>query len=316
LKLRLECPKCQFKYNLSGKNYNPYPYETEDKILKIRYGQDAIGKNIDCLICTSCNFITYAFVKTSFSNLIRVSSRYKNEILIEPKYIFDICNEANKMSDISSGNIKSILEDDFHINAEIFNLLSKHNLLTLDVLGLKSRGYYSNNVLRSLMSADMLKADPAGNEVQNIDELDIGEISEKYDIYDRYTEIARNKGQIFSITKKAEIYLADLITQENNKDSALKVEVVNAGTKDATVKLDFCVKSDLTKDYKEFPYEGFSAFIDKSYLKPINYLEDAHLSMKINGTNEKLAITANNIKREDPKIEARKSQEWLESGDI
>jgi Fe-S cluster assembly iron-binding protein IscA len=166
------------------------------------------------------------------------------------------------------------------------------------------------------MSADMLKADPAGNEVQNIDELDIGEISEKYDIYDRYTEIARNKGQIFSITKKAEIYLAELITQENNKDSALKVEVVNAGTKDATVKLDFCIKSDLTKDYKEFPYEGFSAFIDKSYLKPINYLEDAHLSMKINGTNEKLAITANNIKREDPKIEALKSQEWLESGDI
>jgi len=315
MNLRLECPKCQFKYNLSGKNYNPYPHETEAKILKIRYGQDAIGKNVECLICTSCNFITYALVTTSFSNLIKVSSRYKNKVIVEPKLIRDICDQVNKISDISDRNIKSILKDDFRINEEIFNQLSKYNLLTLGDLGLKCQGSYNHSVFRSLISSEILKASPAGNEVQNIDELDIGELCEKFDIYDRYNDIARNKGHIFSITKKAETYIASLIEQKDNKDSALMVNVVNAGTRKATVKLDFCTKRDLSKDYKEFFYEGFSAFIDKSNLKPINYLSDSHISMKFNGTKEKISISANNISREDPKKEAIKFQEWLDSDD-
>ena len=106
---------------------------------------------------------------------------------------------------------------------------------------------------------------------------------------------------MFSITEEAEIYVADLFEQQDEKDLGLKVDVEKAGTPVATVTFNFCIKSDLPDSYQEFPYVGFSAFIDESNNQ---YLSDSHVDLKVDGTNKKLTITAPNAKGEAPKDDA------------
>ena len=106
---------------------------------------------------------------------------------------------------------------------------------------------------------------------------------------------------MFSITEEAEIYVADLFEQQDEKNLGLKVDVEKAGTPVATVTFNFCMKSDLPDSYQEFPYVGFSAFIDESNNQ---YLSDSHVALKIDGTNKKLTITAPNAKGEAPKDDA------------
>jgi len=106
---------------------------------------------------------------------------------------------------------------------------------------------------------------------------------------------------MFSITEEAEIYVADLFEQQDEKDLGLKVDVEKAGTPVATVTFNFCIKGDLPDNYQEFPYVGFSAFIDESNNE---YLSDSHVALKIDGTNKKLTITAPNAKGEAPKDDA------------
>jgi Fe/S biogenesis protein NfuA len=106
---------------------------------------------------------------------------------------------------------------------------------------------------------------------------------------------------MFSITEEAEIYVADLFEQQDEKDLGLKVDVEKAGTPVATVTFNFCIKSDLPGSYQEFPYVGFSAFIDESNNQ---YLSDSHVALKVDGTNKKLTITAPNAKGEAPKDDA------------
>lgn len=106
---------------------------------------------------------------------------------------------------------------------------------------------------------------------------------------------------MFSITEEAEIYVADLFEQQDEKDLGLKVDVEKAGTPVATVTFNFCIKSDLPNSYQEFPYVGFSAFIDESNNQ---YLSDSHVALKVDGTNKKLTITAPNAKGEAPKDDA------------
>ena len=106
---------------------------------------------------------------------------------------------------------------------------------------------------------------------------------------------------MFSITEEAEIYVADLFEQQDEKDLGLKVDVEKAGTPVATVTFNFCIKNDLPDSYQEFPYVGFSAFIDESNNQ---YLSDSHVALKVDGTNKKLTITAPNAKGEAPKDDA------------
>ena len=106
---------------------------------------------------------------------------------------------------------------------------------------------------------------------------------------------------MFSITEEAEIYVADLFEQQDEKDLGLKVDVEKPGTPVATVTFNFCIKSDLPESYQEFPFVGFSAFIDESNNQ---YLSDSHVALKIDGTNKKLTITAPNAKGEAPKEDA------------
>ena len=106
---------------------------------------------------------------------------------------------------------------------------------------------------------------------------------------------------MFSITEEAEIYVADLFEQQDEKDLGLKVDVEKPGTPVATVTFNFCIKSDLPEAYQEFPFVGFSAFIDESNNL---YLSDSHVALKVDGTNKKLTITAPNAKGEAPKDNA------------
>ena len=106
---------------------------------------------------------------------------------------------------------------------------------------------------------------------------------------------------MFSITEEAEIYVADLFEQQDEKDLGLKVDVEKPGTPVATVTFNFCIKRDLPETYQEFPFVGFSAFIDESNNQ---YLSDSHVALKIDGTNKKLTITAPNAKGEAPKDDA------------
>ena len=113
---------------------------------------------------------------------------------------------------------------------------------------------------------------------------------------------------MFSITEEAEIYVADLFEQQDEKDLGLKVDVEKAGTPVATVTFNFCIKSDLPDSYQEFPYVGFSAFIDESNNQ---YLSDSHVALKVDGTNKKLTITAPNAKGEAPKDDASLEEKVL-----
>ena len=106
---------------------------------------------------------------------------------------------------------------------------------------------------------------------------------------------------MFSITEEAEVYVADLFEQQDEKDWGLKVDVEKAGTPVATVTFNFCIKSDLPDSYQEFPFIGFSAFIDESNNQ---YLSDSHVALKIDGTNKKLTITAPNARGDAPKDDA------------
>ena len=106
---------------------------------------------------------------------------------------------------------------------------------------------------------------------------------------------------MFSITEEAEIYVADLFEQQDEKDLGLKVDVEKAGTPVATVTFNFCIKSDLHDTYNEFPFVGFSAFIDESNN---HFLSDSNVALKLDGTNKKLTITAPNAKGEAPKDDA------------
>ena len=106
---------------------------------------------------------------------------------------------------------------------------------------------------------------------------------------------------MFSITEEAEIYVADLFEQQDEKDLGLKVDVEKPGTPVATVTFNFCIKSDLPDSYNEFPFVGFSAFIDESNNQ---FLSDSNVALKLDGTNKKLTITAPNAKGEAPKNDA------------
>ena len=185
MELRLECPNCKFKYSPTPEDEGPHPDigtgygdNYQDKIFKRRYSQDSSGNDIECLICTSCHNISYVFVQKSFRNLLGVSSPYK--VVIKPKRIAEIRTEANKIADISGEDVQSILEGEFHITSNIFNVLSSIHQLTIGELGLKHFDEYCGHILRSVGYFSSEK-------------YSMEEMREKYDINDRLEEIAKNK---------------------------------------------------------------------------------------------------------------------------
>ena len=82
---------------------------------------------------------------------------------------------------------------------------------------------------------------------------------------------------MFSITDEAEIYVADLFEQQDEENLGLKVDVEKPGTPVATVAFNFCFASELPSTYTEYPFKGFSAYIDDSNKE---YLKDSKVALK------------------------------------
>lgn len=106
---------------------------------------------------------------------------------------------------------------------------------------------------------------------------------------------------MFKIDTTAEKYIADLFTQQEDKDLALKIEVTQPGTPIAAVSFNFCFPKDLEKTYQKFTYEGFDAYIDTVNFP---YLEASEVQLKQDGSQSKLTILAPNSKGEAPKADA------------
>ena len=101
---------------------------------------------------------------------------------------------------------------------------------------------------------------------------------------------------MFTISKEAETYIADLFEQQD-EELGLKVEVEKVGTPIANVTFNFCRPADMHKKYEKFPYKGFDVYVAVTYIEA---LEGADVALKIDGTAKKLTITAPNAKGDAP----------------
>ena len=102
---------------------------------------------------------------------------------------------------------------------------------------------------------------------------------------------------MFTISKEAEIFIAELFVEQGEKDLALKVEIEKAGTPVANVTFGFCRPSDLHRKQKKFSYKGFDAYV---WASNFDYLKDSDVALKVEGTSKKLTITAPNAKGDAP----------------
>ncbi len=106
---------------------------------------------------------------------------------------------------------------------------------------------------------------------------------------------------MFDITDEAQVYVADLFSQQDDAELGLKVDVERAGTPAATVSFNFCHPKDLTPGYEKFEYKGFLAYVDQVNFP---YLEESEVALKDEGTGKKLTITAPKAKGDVPKDDA------------
>ena len=113
---------------------------------------------------------------------------------------------------------------------------------------------------------------------------------------------------MFSITDEAEVYVADLFEQQDEDNLGLKVDVEKPGTPMATVTFNFCFANELPSSYSEYPFKGFSAYIDENNK---DYLKDSKVALKNEGTSKKLTIVAPNAKGEAPKGDAPLAEKVL-----
>jgi len=113
---------------------------------------------------------------------------------------------------------------------------------------------------------------------------------------------------MFSITDEAEIYVADLFEQQDEDNLGLKVDVEKPGTPMATVTFNFCFANELPSSYVEYPFNGFSAYVDDNNKE---YLKDSQVALKKEGTSQKLTIVAPNAKGEAPKGDAPLAEKVL-----
>ena len=102
---------------------------------------------------------------------------------------------------------------------------------------------------------------------------------------------------MFTISKEAEEYIADLFVEQGEKDLALKVEIEKAGTPVANVTFGFVRPKELHSKYEKFSYIGFDAYVAVTY---IDALKDSDVALKVEGTTKKLTITAPNAKGDAP----------------
>ena len=106
---------------------------------------------------------------------------------------------------------------------------------------------------------------------------------------------------MITITQDAQTYIAQLFEQQDDKDLALKIEVEKSGTPMATVSFNFCIPKDLEKTYQKFSFEGFDTFVNETHF---DALKESEVSLKEEGSNKKLVISAPNAKGKAPDADA------------
>jgi len=243
MKIGLKCPACKHTYYPKPEDAFGLAddFRLMDKIFLRRYGQDNRKKNIECIICSNCDSISYvqiSIIKSIFSLLasleiffgdpFAIISPYK--LYTSPTRIQKIRDEVNEIHDISGESIHSILENDFSIPPHIFKFLSKIGLLTVDKLGLKYRGKYHDGIHRSVAYFSS-------------DEYSFDEMRERWDTHDRTEQIKNNKEQnnpsshFVDKPKKnnknlnSDLNAVSIQLQEIERDNAIELDRQQAETK-------------------------------------------------------------------------------------
>jgi len=214
MKMGLKCPVCKHTYLPNLGEDDPSREDEKSrhgfgKIFRRRYGTDWDGRIVECIVCCSCDSISYvqiSKIKFLFSLLASIEisgvpfaviSPYKLckrsigpvKFLMSPYAPWNnlevrwIRDEVNKLYDTTNEAIPSILEDFLNIPPHIFEFLSETKLLTIDNLGLRYKGKYCNDMTQY------------GRRIHHYssDKYTVDEMTEMYDIHDRNEQIKHNQ---------------------------------------------------------------------------------------------------------------------------
>ena len=120
---------------------------------------------------------------------------------------------------------------------------------------------------------------------------------------------------MFEITPEAETYIADLFSQQDEKELSLKIGVESPGTPNALVSFNFCFPKDLGDEYQKFEYIGFNSYINKEHFE---FLKGSNVELKDEGNGKKLTILAPNAKGTPPAADASLEEKikWTIAADL
>ena len=100
------------------------------------------------------------------------------------------------------------------------------------------------------------------------------------------------------ITASAQEYLRGLLAKQEHDGTGVRIFVSRPGTPYAETCLAYCRPGEQKPDDKEFPYEGFSAWIEAA---SIPFLEEARIDYQADRLGGQLSIKAPNAKM--PKVD-------------
>ncbi|PWK48459.1 Fe-S biogenesis protein NfuA [Pleionea mediterranea] len=98
---------------------------------------------------------------------------------------------------------------------------------------------------------------------------------------------------MIEITKSAQEHFAKLLSQQDDKDVNIRVFVVNPGTPHAECGVSYCPKDAVEESDTEYPYEGFSAYVDQ---ESAPYLDEALIDYQTDKMGGQLTLKAPNAK--------------------
>ena len=103
---------------------------------------------------------------------------------------------------------------------------------------------------------------------------------------------------MIEITASAQEYLRGLLAKQEHDGTGVRIFVSRPGTPYAETCLAYCRPGEQKSDDKEFPYEGFSAWIEAA---SIPFLEEARIDYQADRLGGQLSIKAPNAKM--PKVD-------------
>ena len=98
---------------------------------------------------------------------------------------------------------------------------------------------------------------------------------------------------MITITEEAQAHFRKLLSTQDDDGVNIRVFVVNPGTPNAECGVSYCPQDAVEENDMEFPFEGFSTFIDA---ESAPYLEDALIDYKTEQMGGQLTLKAPNAK--------------------